>query len=115
MWTCGLFFDRLMFLTASDPTQDDAQGTILQRTPTAVFPVCGGINLEYYFSHVDPPGYGCGTKLPHSVTSLLGVMDGAMSEIHEPVRLSIVCETTPEVMTGIMDRVPMIGNMARKG
>jgi uncharacterized protein YbcC (UPF0753/DUF2309 family) len=45
--------------------------------------------------------YGCGTKLPHNVTSLLGVMDGAQSdlrtglpwqmvEIHEPTRLAIV-------------------------
>lgn len=125
-WTRGLFFDRRMFLTAYDPTIDDAQGTILQRTRMAVFPVCGGINLEYYFAHVDSPGYGCGTKLPHNVTSLLGVMDGAASdlraglpwqmvEIHEPVRLLIVCETTPGVMTGVMDAVPMIGNMARKG
>jgi uncharacterized protein YbcC (UPF0753/DUF2309 family) len=125
-WTRGLYFDRRMFLTSYDPTIDDAQGTILQRTLMAVFPVCGGINLEYYFSHTDSPGYGCGTKLPHNVTALLGVMDGAasdlrtglpwqMTEIHEPVRLLIVCETTPEVMLGIMDRVPMIGNMARKG
>ena len=80
---------------------------ILTRTLAAVFPVCGGINLEYYFSHVDPTGYGCGTKLPHNITSLLGVMDGAASdlrtglpwqmvEIHEPVRLLFVCETTPD-------------------
>ena len=66
-------------------------------------PVVAGISLEYYFSYVDPTGYGCGTKLPHNITSLLGVMDGApsdlrtglpwqMVEIHEPVRLAIVVE-----------------------
>ncbi len=125
-WTRGLFFDRRMFLTSYDPTQDTADAAVLARTLGAVFPVCGGINLEYYFSHVDSPGYGCGTKLPHNVTSLLGVMDGAASdlrtglpwqmvEIHEPVRLLIVCETTAEAMTGIMDRTPVVGNMARKG
>ena len=124
--TRGLFLDRRAFLNSYDPFQDDADATVLSRTLQAVFPVCGGINLEYYFSHVDPPGYGCGTKLPHSVTSLLGVMDGAMSDLrtglpwqmvesHEPVRLLIQCETTPEIMLGIMDRVPMIGNMTRKG
>ena len=59
--------------------------------------VCSGINLEYLFCAVDPSGYGCGTKLPHNITSLLGVMDGhasdlrtglpwQMVEIHEPVR-----------------------------
>ncbi len=69
-------------------------------------PVVAGISLEYYFSYVDPTGYGCGTKLPHNVTSLLGVMDGAQSdlrtglpwqmvEIHEPTRLAIVVEGTP--------------------
>jgi uncharacterized protein YbcC (UPF0753/DUF2309 family) len=122
----GLFLDRRAFLTSYDPTRDDADATILTRTLQAVFPVCGGISLEYYFSHVDPNGYGCGTKLPHNITSLLGVMDGAASdlrtglpwqmvEIHEPVRLLIVCETTPEVMFGIMDKNPAIGNLARKG
>src|SRR5262249_4826888 len=65
------------------------------------------ISLEYYFSYVDPSGYGCGTKLPHNVTSLLGVMDGAQSdlrsglpwqmvEIHEPTRLAVVIEGIPE-------------------
>ena len=109
----GLFFDRRMFLTSYDPTQDDASGTILARTLAAVFPVCGGINLEYFFSHVDPPGYGCSTKLPHNITALLGVMDGAMSdlrtglpwqmtELHEPVRLLIVCETTSAILQRIL-------------
>ena len=51
---------------------------MLTRTLQAVFPVCGGINLEYYFSYVDNTGYGSGTKLPHNITSLLGVMDGAV-------------------------------------
>jgi uncharacterized protein YbcC (UPF0753/DUF2309 family) len=70
-------------------------------------PVVAGISLEYYFSYVDPSGYGCGTKLPHNVTSLLGVMDGAQSdlraglpwqmvEIHEPTRLALVVEGTPD-------------------
>jgi uncharacterized protein len=124
--TRGLFLDRRAFLASYDPTQDTPDAAVLTRTLQAVFPVCGGINLEYYFSHVDPAGYGCGTKLPHNITSLLGVMDGAASdlrtglpwqmvEIHEPVRLLIVCETTPEIMGGIMDKHPVIGEMARKG
>src|SRR5205823_7058562 len=67
--TRGLFLDRRAFLTSYDSTQDDADATVLTRTLQAVFPVCGGISLEYYFSHVDPTGYGCGTKLPHNITS----------------------------------------------
>src|SRR5690606_3404990 len=71
----GLFADRRAFLASYDPTQDDAESTILGRILEAAFPVCAGINLEYFFSRVDPTGFGSGTKLPHNVTSLLGVMD----------------------------------------
>jgi uncharacterized protein YbcC (UPF0753/DUF2309 family) len=122
--TRGLFLDRRAFLTSYEPTQDDADGTILARTLQAVFPVCGGISLEYYFSYVDNPGYGSGTKLPHNITSLLGVMDGAQSdlrtglpwqmvEIHEPVRLLIVLETWPEVIAKIFDRHPPLARLVR--
>jgi uncharacterized protein len=124
--TRGLFFDRRAFLTSYDPTQDDAEGSTLMRILGAAVPVCGGINLEYYFSRVDSQGYGCGTKLPHNVTGLLGVMDGAesdlrtglpwqMVEIHEPVRLLFVIETTPAVLLGILDRNPGIGALVRNG
>jgi uncharacterized protein len=113
--TRGLFLDRRAFLTSYDPKKDDADATILSRILGAVFPVCAGINLEYYFSYVDNTGFGCGVKLPHNVTGLLGVMDGAASdlrtglpwqmvEIHEPVRLLFVIETTPALMHGIMER-----------
>ena len=102
--TRGLFLDRRAFLVSYDPTRDN-DGRILGRILAAVVPVVAGISLEYYFSYVDPTGYGCGTKLPHNVTSLLGVMDGAQSdlrsglpwqmvEIHEPTRLTIVVESS---------------------
>lgn len=122
--TRGLFMDRRAFLVSYDPLQEQAGDPILTRILQAVFPVCGGINLEYYFSYVDSVGWGCGTKLPHNVTSLLGVMDGAASdlrtglpwqmvEIHEPVRLLFVIETTPQSMLNIMDRQPAIGVLCR--
>jgi uncharacterized protein YbcC (UPF0753/DUF2309 family) len=125
-WSRGLFLDRRAFLTSYDPTQDDAEHSILTRILQAVFPVCGGINLEYYFSNVDNVGYGAGTKLPHNLASLLGVMDGAesdlrtglpwqMVEIHEPVRSLFILETTPEAMLRIMDRNEGIGRMCRNG
>jgi uncharacterized protein YbcC (UPF0753/DUF2309 family) len=125
-WSRGLFLDRRAFLTSYDPTQDDAGSSILTRILQAVFPVCGGINLEYYFSHVDNTGFGAGTKLPHNLASLLGVMDGAASdlrtglpwqmvEIHEPVRSLFIIETTPAAMLGIIARNEGIGRMCRNG
>jgi uncharacterized protein YbcC (UPF0753/DUF2309 family) len=124
--TRGLFLDRRAFLTSYDPTQDDAEQTTLLRILQAVFPVCAGINLEYYISYVDNTGFGSGTKLPHNIAALLGVMDGAASdlrtglpwqtvELHEPVRLLNVIETTPEAMLRILDRDPGIGRLCRNG
>jgi len=122
----GLYLDRRCFMNSYDPTQDDEDGTILARILSAAVPVCEGINLQYYFSYVDSPGWGSGTKLPHNVTSLLGVMDGASSdlrtglpwqgvEIHEPLRCLFILETTPEVILGIMERNPVVGKILRNG
>ena len=125
-WSRGLFLDRRAFLTSYDPTADDADSSILTRILQAVYPVCSGINLEYFFSHVDNDGFGAGTKLPHNLAAMVGVVDGAggdlrtglpwqMVEIHEPVRSLFLIETTPEAMARIMDRVEMIGRISRNG
>jgi hypothetical protein len=110
--TRGLFLDRRAFLVSYDPSRDDG-GAILARIMAAVVPVVAGISLEYYFSYIDPSGYGSGTKLPHNVTSLLGVMDGAQSdlrtglpwqmvEIHEPTRLAIVVESPRDRLSRVV-------------
>jgi uncharacterized protein YbcC (UPF0753/DUF2309 family) len=124
--TRGLYLDRRAFLASYDPSIDDEQRSILTRILRAAIPVCAGISLEYYFSTVDPPGWGCGSKLPHNVTSLLGVMTGAASdlrpglsnqmvEIHEPLRQLFVIETTPEAMLRIMDENEQIARLCRNG
>ncbi|MEQ9379745.1 MAG: putative inorganic carbon transporter subunit DabA, partial [Pirellulales bacterium] len=123
-WNRGLFLDRRAFLTSYDPAQDNQEGSILAGLLGAVIPVCAGINLEYYFSFVDSAGYGCGSKLPHNITSLLGVMDGAASdlrpglpwqmvEIHEPVRCLFLIETTPETMMRIVEGNPAIKQLVQ--
>jgi uncharacterized protein YbcC (UPF0753/DUF2309 family) len=111
--TRGLFLDRRAFLVSYDPGTDDAAGTVLARVLAAVVPVVAGINLEYYFSRVDPAGYGCATKLPHNIAALLGVMDGhasdlrtglpwQMVEIHEPVRLLVVVDAAVDTLRRIV-------------
>jgi hypothetical protein len=104
--TRGLFLDRRAFLISYDPERDPENNS-LAAILGAAGPVCAGISLEYYFSFVDNEGYGCGTKLPHNVTGLVGVMNGhasdlrtglpwQMVEIHEPVRLLLIVENTPD-------------------
>ncbi|MCL4118190.1 UNVERIFIED_CONTAM: hypothetical protein GTU68_030328 [Idotea baltica] len=123
-WSRGLFLDRRAFLTSYDSTQDDSDHSILLRIMSAAVPVCAGINLEYYFSCVDYTTYGSGSKLPHNIVSLLGVMEGTSSdlrtglyqqmvEIHEPLRLTFVIESTPETMLSIMARNAAIDRLVR--
>jgi hypothetical protein len=122
--TRSLFLDRRAFLASYDPTQDNPDGSSLASLLHAVVPICAGINLEYYFSTVDSPGFGCGTKLPHNITALLGVMDGASSdlrpglpwqmvEIHEPMRILFIVETTAHVMSGVIARDDTISRFVR--
>lgn len=123
--TRGLFLDRRAFLVSYDPTIDpDAE--ILGRLLAAMGPVGAGINLEYYFSFVDNERYGCGTKLPHNVTGLVGVMNGHMSdlrtglpwqmvEIHEPVRLLVIVEATHETIAKVVERHPGVGGLVANG
>jgi uncharacterized protein YbcC (UPF0753/DUF2309 family) len=122
--TRGLFLDRRCFLASYDPTQDGPGSPVLAGLLSAVIPVCSGINLEYFFGAVDNLVHGCGTKLPHNLASLLGVMDGAASdlrpglswqmvEIHEPMRLLCVVETTPDTLAGILAANPTIDRLSR--
>jgi len=111
--TRGLFLDRRAFLVSYDASQDSDDHSLSSLLAAAV-PVCAGISLEYYFSFVDNDRYGCGTKLPHNVTGLVGVMDGhasdlrtglpwQMVEIHEPVRILFVIETTPNRLDKVIN------------
>jgi len=116
--TRGLFLDRRAFLVSYDADQDP-QNASLAALLGAVVPVCGGISLEYFFSFVDNEGYGCGTKLPHNVTGLIGVMNGyesdlrtglpwQMVEIHEPVRILFVVESSPDRVLETMRKNPLV-------
>jgi uncharacterized protein YbcC (UPF0753/DUF2309 family) len=112
--TKGLFLDRRTFMQSYDPLQDP-EGSILESIMTAVGPVTAGIGLEYYFSRVDNTRYGSGTKVPHNISGLVGVMDGAGSDlrtglpfqmvwVHEPMRLTFVVECLPAIISRILQR-----------
>ncbi|MBF0190451.1 MAG: DUF2309 domain-containing protein [Magnetococcales bacterium] len=121
----GVFFDRRMFLISYDPTRDP-DGGIVEAILLAAGPVGAGISLEYYFSSVDNERFGCGTKVAHNLTGLFGVMDGTASdlrtglprqmiEIHEAMRLLVVVEQRPEILTGIYQRQEPIRELVGLG
>lgn len=121
----GLFLDRRVFLISYDPS-GDATGQIVENILLAAGPVGAGISLEYYFSTVDNERFGCGSKVTHNLTGLFGVMEGAdsdlrtglplqMVEIHEPMRLLVVVEQAPEVLTAILQRQPALRELIDNG
>lgn len=106
--TKHVFLDRRAFLNSFD-YKVDPEGKYLFNILKAAAPVCGGINLEYFFSRVDNQKLGAGTKLPHNVMGLFGVANGIdgdlrpglpsqMIEVHDPVRLLMVVEHFPEIV-----------------
>ncbi len=116
--TQGLFLDRRAFLVSYDAANDPVD-KFIAAVLGAVIPVCGGINLEYYFSTVDNEAYGCGTKLPHNVSGLVGVMNGYQGdlrtglplqtvEIHEPVRILFIVETTAARLLPVIHANPLL-------
>jgi len=114
--THDIFLDRRAFMNSYD-AQIDPEGKILTGIMKPLGPVCGGINLEYFFSRVDNQKLGAGTKLPHNVMGLFGVANGIdgdlrpglpsqMIEVHDPIRLMIIVEHKPEVVLNTIKAVP---------
>ncbi len=112
----GVFLDRRAFLNSFD-YKVDPEGKYLLNILNAAAPVCGGINLEYFFSRVDNQKLGAGTKLPHNVMGLFGVANGIdgdlrpglpsqMIEVHDPVRLLMIVEHFPEVVMTTIQKNP---------
>ena len=116
--TKGLFLDRRAFMNSYD-YKTDLDGKLLTGVMRPIGLVCGGINLEYYFSRVDNYKLGAGTKLPHNVMGLIGVANSSdgdlrpglpvqMIEVHDPVRLLIVVEHYPEIVLKSIQSAPEI-------
>ena len=112
----NLFLDRRTFLVDYHHNID-LDGEILKSIITAIFPVCSGINLEYFFGRIDPSKYGSGTKLPHNVTGNIGIMNGRMSdlrpglaeqmtEIHDPIRLTFIFAVDKKFLDKVLTQLP---------
>ncbi len=116
--TKHIFLDRRAFLNSYDYTTDP-EGALLGIVLAPLGVVCGGINLEYYFSRMDNYKLGAGTKLPHNVMGLIGVSNSSdgdlrsglplqMIEVHDPIRLLMVVEHYPEVVKQVIQSNPAL-------
>jgi uncharacterized protein YbcC (UPF0753/DUF2309 family) len=116
--TKHLFLDRRAFLNSYDYTSDP-EGALLGSVLAPLGIVCGGINLEYFFSRMDNYKLGAGTKLPHNVMGLVGVANSSdgdlraglplqMIEVHDPVRLLMIVEHYPEVVKKVVQSNPAL-------
>ena len=116
--TKNMFLDRRAFMNSYD-YRTDREGKLLLDVMRPLPPVCGGINLEYYFSRMDNYKLGAGTKLPHNVVGLIGVANSSdgdlrpglplqMIEVHDPVRLMILVEHYPDVVLKTIQTEPSL-------
>ena len=117
--TKGLNLESRVFLHSYDPDADN-DGGILERIMTAPLVVGEWINMEYYFSSVDPWVYGSGSKVIHNVVSGVGVMLGSQGDLqgglplqgvrdgarpyHEPMRLLAIIEAPLERISALIQK-----------
>lgn len=117
--TQGINFEGRTFLHSYDPSQDP-DGKYLEIIMTAPMIVTNWINMEHYFSTVDPTVYGAGSKVYHNVVGNIWVMYGSQSDLcvglplqtifdgdkpfHEPMRLFCIIEAPLERIATIVGR-----------
>lgn len=121
--TRGLNLEGRTFLHSYDYLQDPT-GKYLEIIMTAPLIVGNWINMEHYFSTVDPEVYGAGSKVYHNVVGRIGVMYGSQSDLriglpvqtvydgqkpyHEPMRLFAIIEAPLERISGIIARQDLL-------
>ena len=98
---------------------------------TAPLVVGQWINMEHYFSSVDPWFWGSGSKVIHNVVSGVGVMLGSQSDLqtglplqtvnngavhhHEPMRLLTVIEAPPARISAVIEKHALLQELLHNG
>jgi uncharacterized protein YbcC (UPF0753/DUF2309 family) len=124
--TKGLSLRGRAFLHSYNPDHDP-EGAILERIMTAPLVVGQWINMEHYFSAVDPWFWGSGSKVIHNVVSGVGVMLGSQSDLqtglplqtvndgprafHEPVRLLTVIEAPTSRISRVIGKHALLQSL----
>jgi uncharacterized protein YbcC (UPF0753/DUF2309 family) len=109
----------------------DADGVVLELIMTAPMVVGSWINLQYYGSTVNNRLFGSGNKVTHNVVGTFGVWQGNGGDLqaglplqslhdgskwrHEPLRLSVVLETSREKVEAILERHATVAELVDNG
>jgi len=128
--TAGLDLQSRVFLHSYDP-HSDLEGALLEKIMTAPLIVGEWINMEYYFSAVDPWFYGSGSKVIHNVVSGVGVMLGSQSDLqgglplqgvnsgaqhyHEPMRLLAIIEAPKQRIASAIQKHAVLQQVFHNG
>jgi len=121
--SAGVDLRRRAFLHSYDPGVDP-DGTALETILTAPMVVAHWINMQYYFSTVDPEVFAAGDKAVHNIVAGVGVTEGAAGDLkvglplqslftgdrafHEPLRLLAVVEAPISRIDGVIARNPVL-------
>jgi uncharacterized protein YbcC (UPF0753/DUF2309 family) len=126
-FTRGLDLGGRAFLHDYDWRQDTDFAT-LSLIMTAPMVVASWINLQYYGSTVNNLAFGCGNKVLHNVTGMIGVLEGNAGDlkvglplqsvhdgtrfIHEPLRLNVFIAASPQAMNAVIAENEMVRQLA---
>lgn len=128
--TEGVDLEGRAFLMSYD-YRLDPEGRFLENILSAPVVVGEWINLEHYFSTVDPHHFGSGSKAYHNVAGRFGVMTGNQSDLrtglplqtlymdgtpyHEPLRLISLIEAPAPLVLDVVGRVPKVKSLVTGG
>ncbi|PLX29389.1 MAG: DUF2309 domain-containing protein [Alphaproteobacteria bacterium] len=95
-WTQEINLEGRSFLHEYE-WQTDTDSTHLTTIMTAPMVVAHWINMQYFFSTLNPVAYGAGSKITQNITGKIGVMQGNASDLMHGLALQSVYEndTTP--------------------
>jgi len=124
--TRGVDLEGRAFLLSYD-YRLDPDGRFLENLLSAPVVVGEWINLEHYFSTVDPHRFGSGSKVYHNVAGRFGVMTGNQSDLrtglpvqtlykhrrpyHEPMRLIALIEAPVRLVLAVVQRLPKVRSL----
>ena len=128
--TASVDLQARVFLHSYDP-DSDPEAALLEKIMTAPLIVGEWINLEYYFSAVDPWFYGSGSKVIHNVVGGVGVMLGSQSDLqgglplqgvnngarhyHEPMRLLAIIEAPKQRIAAVIQKHAILQQVFHNG